>query len=612
LALGTALSSGFAQKDTSATQGQQTYLPETDPASPRKSKLEGSDTSSTQVVRIDLDNDGDPDMLESWFRGKRVRFLDENDNMTKFDVKGDIAGDCMQVDRDGDGYYDGPDDMNIKWVDDDNDGRAECQVFAINPNLKQKTVAASSAHYMVFEDLDHDGVNGYVGWADNYNFDCWHQPPGYAPNFSPDYNGNSIFLKEHLPVWGIKDPRLSWENPFAFFDTDGDGCTEFEIRLCDNKERAKDATSDFGAWSYDGKIDDSYVAWDLDNDSQRNNEMDYDMSLRFSGGDKLDYNKFHNKHKGLKAPEWALTFFRQNDWRKIDEFIYVPHAKCYEELFKPKWGNCWLVFDEDDDDHRWERVELYYPERDGKPMDPYVLGKWGRGEKITSGGIAGHVQSDSLGDRGEFDQDFSGGGKIYVGRWDRKIHLYGAEWGAWLVDYGGKFWGGAGPSKGNSNPEKATKLEEVVLYKDTDNDGYTDQITYDYDGDRTPELVVNLNELGEAGKKSDVAQTFAPATLQYEGMHKLYQKISEDAWQEAQLLYRAIWKAGLNTPEFDDLAFASSTAEKYEHAYWLKQKVFRMLDEKLAADPAGQKQLRKAFFLGEMPALAEMIGSRTW
>src|SRR5262245_36115558 len=209
-------------------KGQQECLPETDPASPRKSMLEGTDTSSTQVIQKDEDKDGDPDVLECWFRGHRVRFLDENDNMTQNDVMGDLAGDCMQVDRDGDGYYDGPDDMNIKWIDDDNDGRAEAQAFAINPNLKQKTPLTSAAHWMVFEDLDDDEVHGYVNWLKDFAFDCWRvpEPVAKAPNFSPDYNGNSVFLKEHAPVWALKDPRYNWENPFAFYDFDGDGCTE--------------------------------------------------------------------------------------------------------------------------------------------------------------------------------------------------------------------------------------------------------------------------------------------------------------------------------------------------------------------------------------------------
>src|SRR5205809_2455025 len=98
---------------------QQFCLRETDPDSPRRSKLKSSKPDPTEIVRIDVDGDGDPDILETWWNGKRVRWIDENDNMKPTDRRGDMSGDSLQIDRDGDGYYDGPGDLNIKWVDDD-------------------------------------------------------------------------------------------------------------------------------------------------------------------------------------------------------------------------------------------------------------------------------------------------------------------------------------------------------------------------------------------------------------------------------------------------------------------------------------------------------------
>ena len=59
-------------------------------------------------------------------------------------------------------------------------------------------------------------------------------------------------------------------------------------------------------------------------------------------------------------------------------------------------------------------------------------------------GISGHPQADSLGNRGKFrrGRQLGGGGKLYVGVFDRKFHLAGAEWGAWTVDKNGEFRGG--------------------------------------------------------------------------------------------------------------------------------------------------------------------------
>ena len=104
-------------------------------------------------------------------------------------------------------------------------------------------------------------------------------------------------------------------------------------------------------------------------------------------------------------------------------------------------------------------------------------------------GIAGHPQADSLGDRGEFDEDNSGGGKLYVGVFDRKLHLAGAEWGAWLVDKNAEFHGG---TKTPSPKPRAPQVEEVVKYTDTDNNGFLDTVEYDYEGDRKIDFRVSL------------------------------------------------------------------------------------------------------------------------
>src|SRR5687767_7138280 len=86
---------------------QKSCLLETDPTSPRKSKLTSNEPDQ-QILHQDLDDDGDPDILETWFNAKRVRYIDENDDMKPADVRGDQSMDAMQIDRDGDGYYDGP------------------------------------------------------------------------------------------------------------------------------------------------------------------------------------------------------------------------------------------------------------------------------------------------------------------------------------------------------------------------------------------------------------------------------------------------------------------------------------------------------------------------
>jgi hypothetical protein len=583
-----------AWRSSSVFAQQQLCLPETDPNSPRKSQLHGK-TPDDEILRIDVDHDGDPDILERWWNGKRVRWLDENDDMKSTDARGDISADSMQIDIDGDGYYDGPSDMNIKWIDDDGDGRADAQIVTINPGVDQKTIRAGLSHYMVFIDVDHDGVNAYVDWTkfawQPANVGNW-RTTGRG-NYSPDYNGDSVFLKQHLPAWAVTDPRMNWENPFAFYDFDHDGCTEMAIRLLD--------TADGGETdkSYSGKVNDAYVTYDLDNDSQKDNEFDFDMTLRFFNdaqhkGDAIDYSHYSDNHK-IRAPQWVLDghYYRFDNYRRIDDFCYVTHDKAYDEVWKNKFGQCWFVFDEDDDDHRWERVEMYYP-----TGDVYSTKRWKDVKDRSQAGISGHPQADSIGDRGEWDEDNSGRGKLYVGKWDHKLHLFGAERGAWTVDYGGKYWGAGPVVVGGSSKENAPHVEEVVQYRDTDNNGFIDEITYDYDGDKTVDLKISL--LGH-----DQCDLIDPGQLKWQGMHDEFTKIAEESFQDALVLYRAAWKAGLTTPELDDLAIASSTWEKYDHGYWLREKIFRMLDKQMSGE--SRDALRKAYFSGDDATVARMM-----
>jgi hypothetical protein len=46
----------------------------------------------------------------------------------------------------------------------------------------------------------------------------------------PDYRGHGLFPKIHRPQQSLPDLRLNWENPFAFYDKDGDGLIEMAKR----------------------------------------------------------------------------------------------------------------------------------------------------------------------------------------------------------------------------------------------------------------------------------------------------------------------------------------------------------------------------------------------
>lgn len=233
-------------------------------------------------------------------------------------------------------------------------------------------------------------------------------------------------------------------------------------------------------------------------------------------------------------------------------------------------------------------------------------------------GLSGHPQSDSLGDRGEFDRDNSGGGRLYVGAFDRKLHLFGAEWGAWTVDKNAEFHGGV---KTPSPKPLAPRVEEVVKYTDTDNNGFLDTVEYDYDGDRKIDFRVSLLDYRSAqNPHPDVATIVDTRKEGWKGLNAIFTNIANQSWQEALTVYRAAWRRGLTAPEIDKLAFSSSIGERHEHAYWLKEKVFRQLRARLQevkqAEPARatelealEKDLARLYYLGLYDEYARRIAA---
>ena len=305
----------------------------------------------TQVLRVDIDSDGDPDILERWFNGKRCRWIDENDDMAPTDLNGDIVADCLQIDSNGDGIYDGFEDMNVKWVDNDHDGICDLQVIAINTKEGEEHKWAGMGLYMVIEDVDRDSVFGYIDWS-SFDLACWRNTG--RCNFSPDYNGDSVFLKAHLATFAVTDARWNWENPFAFYDFDDDGCTEMAVRLIDD-------------FPCSGKLDSAYVTYDIDNDTQRDNEFDYDFTFLFQKKSAYDYTQHSHSCPDLKAAEWVLPYFQYTQWRVIDELLYVPHEQCAMIRHFQLTGTSLLFYISMKmmTTIAGERVELYHP------GDPY-------------------------------------------------------------------------------------------------------------------------------------------------------------------------------------------------------------------------------------------------
>ncbi len=544
----------FSQEETKIVKS--IYPRESDINSFRRSQLK--EENKEEIIFSDLTGDGSPDIIERWWNGIRIRWFDEGNIATYDDKWGDMCNGAMQVDIDGDGFYDGPSDYNVKWADRDKDGIPDIQIFSRNPAEGHDWVfAASGAIYFVIMDPDNTGLLTDIDWNDlSVSWTRWDR----GPNWRTNYYGNVTFLKEHAPIWSVENSEYSWENPFLFYDFDKDGLSEMSIRVADNRIFMKE---DRNRLQFDGIVDEAWLSLDIDNDNGHGNEVDYDLTLYVGGAPGVNYKDHVHEIPELKAPEWVLPYYRHSEWRLQTKFRYIDRENAVEELFGANWAKAYFTFDEDDDCQRWERVEIYYP------GDPYLLKRQNNNSIIT------HPQSDAMGDRGEWDMDFSGKAKMYRASWDGKIHLLGAEKGAWTVDIDGTYNAAVHPN-GVSSSKMPERVEEVVKYTDTDNNGYFDVISYDYNGDGVSNRIDSLLALGV----SDKGAVFDVKTLTYEELRLENISAVNTNWQHAQRLFRLAFKHGFVNEEIISYSKASSIREKYHKAYWLKEHIIRHLISK--------------------------------
>jgi hypothetical protein len=187
---------------------------------------------------------------------------------------------------------------------------------------------------------------------------------------------------------------------------------------------------------------------------------------------------------------------------------------------------------------------------------------------------------------------------------DRKLHLAGAEWGAWTVDKNAEYHGG---SKTPSPRPIAPRVEEVVKYTDTDNNGFLDTVEYDYDGDRTIDLRVSLLDYRSASNPHpDVMPLIDTHKEGWKGLNALFGQIASQSFQEGLMVYRAAWRRGLTTPEIDKLASASAIGERYDHGYWLKEKIFRLIRTRIRGTTL-EKDLTRLYYTGQFEEYARRI-----
>jgi len=534
----------------------------------------------TKIEYVDLDKDGDPDLLKTFSGSFPVMWVDDDDDMKYGDTEGDTDSDCLMIDRNKDGKYGSYSDLNIDWNDTDGDGVADMQVVVDNPSEDQKN-KADGGHYMWVLDTDKDQVFNYIDF-NNFSLRAWVH--NGTSDFFEDYHGKSMFLKAHTTPDKMNDPQLNWENPFLFYDPDGDGLTEMAIRLIDPPTRETDKESG-PLYNLTGKIDWVSLSFDLDNDNNPGNEFDLDMTVNFRGKKGFDYRDQVHRFKNMRGLPAADSLFLDPRWRQLNQLVYPDHDAAWDLIFKRgEWDQVYFTFDEDDDCNRWERVELY------EPKDIFKVG-------ALNGGLDNNRQADAAGDRGEWDMDNSGNGDLYIGGFDGRMHLYGAEWGAWRIDQNSKYFQGMGGIYDGYGPGRLhTENVEfaTVKYTDTDQNGFIDEISYDLDGDTLFEHTVSLKKLG----LSDEGQVIKTSEATYDDLVKLHTKVAEDMWHNAEEAVNVAKKEGLNLSWYALMMSPKSIRQKYDYGYWLQLYIYFDLrhQAKEKGDSKKVDRIDKAYF----------------
>ena len=538
--------------------------------------------------QIDIDGDGRMDGIESvTLDDTPVLWLDDDADMAPDAVEGDYVNDCLLIDRNKDGRY----DFVVKWADLDGDGRADLQLVAEYPFSETEEVWPQGL-YMIVLDTDRDGIFNFIDW-NRLRVESWRH---YGlSGFYPDYSGQSLFLKMHTATSKIDDLRKNWENPFLFYDPDGDGCTEMAVRLLDSPPAMKDKTLPNRKEFYQltGRVDWVSIAVDLDNDAARGNEFDFDFTLGFSGKG-FDYTDQVHTLANMRGLPAADRYFPDPRIRQLTELLYPDHQSGLDLVFRRgEWEKAFFVFDEDDDCARWERVEFC------DDADPFVSGR-------GKGGFDNHSQSDPAGDRGEWDRDFSGGGKLYVGRFDGRLHLFGADNGIWRIDQDADCFQGWDRQFQRRDPARFA----TVHYVDSDADGFIDTIEYDLDSDARYETTVSLTDLG----LDDACPLIDPSRLSYEDYAALFERMSSSLWKNASDAVRYARSCGLPVACYAPLLEARSAQERYTKGFWLAFYLYRDLEHHFLSrgEPDGARAVARAYYSGDWtPLLTWETGKRS-
>lgn len=401
-------------------------------------------------IFIDIDNDGDPDVLIYTDKSNVVMIIDDNDNMLYTDKEGDIVDDCWVVDRNGDGLV----DRVIDYIDNDGDDQADEMDIRYFKKGKLKWG-------WFWEDKDNDGKMFNLV---NYE---------YGSAWRSDMSGNNIFYANKYDsinqVW-----RPFGEAPFAFYDLDTDGKSEAVLRICATPDgyentyitkqtfhtssdelsltsRTKDIdycnnlNHYFADVELRMKITNVRISYSLSDDFIKSNKYPYFYDFGFTLAGDANYKGKKYKHKNNKRRKPNTTI--RIDWKEGINFSNNYIAKYT--------GFSWIEARNKKNIPAWEGVFWIWERR-------IIRDTGGKTLKYNI--------------RREFDKDISTKRILYYSPIDKRYHNYGSDEGWLEISY---------------PDDKNTKMAEV-RYFDINRDGYFDRWEYDIDNDGLIDRVATI------------------------------------------------------------------------------------------------------------------------
>lgn len=375
-----------------------------------------------QRLKLDTNRDGKIDTVyfidtdtkhDDGLRPILVKAIDRDGDMDR-DGGPDLDSDLYVADLHGDGTV----DSVVEYIDRNHDNALdEMAIYTYSAN--SRNLGTDTIQVWWSRDVGHD----HRLWETvNYRYqqkEC---------QFRSDFNGDEIFSSY---MFNAKQKRWipGWENPFAFYDEDGDHLSEVVIRFSGKGDR----------------VENMRYSFDADNDTKPGNPHNYDFGFTCVASRKDD------DGRTLPLPA-KLTEKITLQGYPADPVLSWTHSRAFGE--KADWGRVLMAWVENDNNidsrpdsdphNRWEGVIASptekFPQVGGPPVGP-------------------------LNTRYEMDLDNSGHMQLYYSPIDRRIHLRGADEGWMKADY--DFDG---------------KVDFEVRYADTDKDGIVDTWETDVDG----------------------------------------------------------------------------------------------------------------------------------